>query len=557
MRTRLGLALLSFAGSLPALARSGSPPLLPSALPTVLELAPGVGGPAGKNGGPGNEQPAVVSLVSGGERYVVTVFMSSAVEGGDRPWQCKCSSVRLRADAPPEVVADQIQLTQLKGNRPCNHPAAAADGDHIVWLFGSNHPNANNVATLAGVLDARCGEVVAPARVSENAGNNEGAPDVVANGGGDFTAGYLSTGNNKDRTYALGLHFDPQARTLDKTYLQPVVAPANIGRPAIVALSPTRSLVCAAKGNQRPPEIGVECALVDAHTGRSLWKQLVAPSQPAADKTQPGVYMNQPQLARMDDDRVALQVIESSGQGKNKNKKGVSKAHLYVLSPDDAGPHVLGERAGIGSYQAHATVCAGHFGQGSAAAPAVGVFEAPITGGGLPLLTLARFDRVTVAEDPATTMMPRVMASRVLGGERADSGYLSNLYGRNPKNQGREFLRCIGDVPNPGFGVGGGFRPDVRSFFVAPYTGRKDGEPKNALFLSLLAGQVDPAAAGGRAAAMSVGKPARVAAGAVRASGPADLEGGCAVMPGRARGKLGGLLLAAAIAIASVRRRRR
>jgi hypothetical protein len=35
-----------------------------------------------------------------------------------------------------------------------------------------------------------------------------------------------------------------------------------------------------------------------------------------------------------------------------------------------------------------------------------------------------------------------------------------------------------------------GFRPDVKSFFALPYTGMKPGQPKNALFLSLLPGEV-------------------------------------------------------------------
>lgn len=42
---------------------------------------------------------------------------------------------------------------------------------------------------------------------------------------------------------------------------------------------------------------------------------------------------------------------------------------------------------------------------------------------------------------------------------------------------------------------GEGFRPDVKSFFALPYAGRKPGQPKNALFLSLMPGELAPAPA--------------------------------------------------------------
>jgi MYXO-CTERM domain-containing protein len=72
-----------------------------------------------------------------------------------------------------------------------------------------------------------------------------------------------------------------------------------------------------------------------------------------------------------------------------------------------------------------------------------------------------------------------------------DSGWLANRYGENPGRQGRDFLRCIGDVPNPGHGVDKGYMPDVKSFFVTAIPGRIPGDPKNSLFLSFLPAEVD------------------------------------------------------------------
>jgi MYXO-CTERM domain-containing protein len=57
--------------------------------------------------------------------------------------------------------------------------------------------------------------------------------------------------------------------------------------------------------------------------------------------------------------------------------------------------------------------------------------------------------------------------------------------------QGRDFLRCVGDVPNPGYHVDGGYMKDVSSFFVAAVSGRVPGDYKNSLYLSFVPGKAD------------------------------------------------------------------
>ena len=46
-------------------------------------------------------------------------------------------------------------------------------------------------------------------------------------------------------------------------------------------------------------------------------------------------------------------------------------------------------------------------------------------------------------------------------------------------------------MPAGGHGVSGGYLSNVESFFVAPHAGRIPGDPKNALFLSLVPGKTD------------------------------------------------------------------
>jgi hypothetical protein len=191
--------------------------------------------------------------------------------------------------------------------------------------------------------------------------------------------------------------------------------------------------------------------------------------------------MNQPSLALLDGGRVALQVIESDGLGKKKNKKGASKTHLFILAPNDAGSNIIVKKDALGPYQSHAALCSGAYGLDGATR--VGVFDASITGSGLATISFAGFD-----DQKSEIGFDKLKDEWVVGAYNGDSGYIANKYGQNPFMQGRDFLRCIGNVPNPGAGVDGGFMPNVKTFFAVPYTGRKPDEGKNALFLSFVPG---------------------------------------------------------------------
>src|SRR6185503_11273119 len=121
--------------------------------------------------------------------------------------------------------------------------------------------------------------------------------------------------------------------------------------------------------------------------------------------------------------------------------------HLYVLQPTETGPGVKGHYDGglIGSYQTHSSLIAGAYGLDGL--PKLALMEAPITGNGVPLFTFIDYE--TAAEQFKT--MDLAMNQWVLGPTVADSGYMANIYGNNPNDQGRDYMRGIGDVPNLGF----------------------------------------------------------------------------------------------------------
>ena len=454
--------------------------------PVVLRLSDGNNaGPIGANTGPGAEQATVTTLAVNGTQYVVTVWMSSQVSEDDRPYQCKCTSVAMDPLSGPTVVANAVQLTDNDGNRPCNHPKIASNGKDILWAYGTNDPNRNNVQAYVQGLDHMCNTVTDRLRISNNNGN-DGAPDISFSstnieGMSYWVAGYLE---NNERSRVVGLTTTGTGRgmTITETFDNVAVDPANIGRPSLARFSADRTLFCSANGNNRPPELGVRCVLVDSITGEAQWSELIAASDPQAE---PRRYFNQPQVAVGDNGRMFVQVEQSNGAGRdnadNRTGRGSTRTHIYTLLPNDEGPRMQAQIDDIGLHQVHASVCAGGYGPNNALHLAV--FDASITGSGLASAQLATFDVPTRA-------LMKVGRPLSLGAYNGDSGYLANLYGQNPNNQGRDFMRCIGDVPNPGFGVEGGNQPEVSSYFVFAYAGRVGEEEKNSLFVSFLPANV-------------------------------------------------------------------
>jgi MYXO-CTERM domain-containing protein len=435
-----------------------------------------------ENAGPGVEQPTVTHLTKDGKQYIVTIWMSSMVDDENAPGQCKCSSVML-SDTGVELVADKVLLTDNQNtDRPCNHPFAITDGSqYVVWAYGYAENNDDQTQTYVQALDEMCNPMTEPLRISQNNNNNQGAPELAYAGEGYITAGYYD--NNDQRTYyrqlALQTGGGVSLEALNDS--QTVITPSDIGRPSI-AQSGEYSLLCAAKGELRPPEDGVACSYINAKTGEVMWSNMeIAESQPGN-----GIYFNQPSVVELSPGRFALQVIQSTGNGKNTNVKGGSLVHLYVLQPTVDGPGVKGHYDGglIGSYQTHSAIIAGLY--GTDGLPKLALLEAPITGNSVPLLTFIDYE--PTGETFKTLDM--AMNQWVLGKGKADSGLMANLYGNNPNDQGRDYMRGIGNVANPGAGLENGFMPLVKSFFVTPYAGRSTGKNKNGLYLTFIPGHV-------------------------------------------------------------------
>jgi MYXO-CTERM domain-containing protein len=491
----LGVALVTPAAADPQTGAAATPI---SMSPAVVSVSGPNGGNMGRLDGdmrlrgPGFEQTAVIPMSKNGNEYIVLITMQSILSnqqtGDIGPWQCACSSYQLNASAPPTQIANLVRLTNLdNGERLCNHPAGASDGTNILWMYGSD-TNSNRPNTYAAVTNEKCQTVAAAQMVNLPMNSNDGAPAItfngIVNGVSKFTGGYLETGGTLDQVYAMGLSLSANAdgitMTLNRDWIQSIISPSNIGRPTIVADNANRTVFCASEGNNRPPEGGVQCAYLDSMTGNILYKNTMAASDP--NKM---IYMSQPNVAKLADGQFVLQTIASNAMGRNTNLKGTNLTYMYSLTA--AGDALQAQQVGTGmaAYQTHASLCTGAY--GVSGNKAVSVISASATGIGRPMMMMLGIDPTTkaVTYDENNDKWPIAWYG--------DSGHLANWYGRNPMRQGRDFMRCAGDIKNPGHGVQNGFMSNVSTFFAAAVSGRVPGDAKNSLTLSLVPGQVDTA----------------------------------------------------------------
>ncbi|MBX3190123.1 MAG: hypothetical protein KF819_24060 [Labilithrix sp.] len=439
---------------------------------------------------PGFEQSTVVHS----RGHIVIVTMEAVREPGLAPVQGACFSYKLNPVGAPTLVAQKRVSQYTRGERAFNHPHASADENgNILVMYGSESLNneENRPDTYAGILNESCDWLAAPVMVSIRRNANDGAPHTSYLGNGMFLGGYYSDGGDPttgfpapggDYSVAMGLRIvnGGLLPTLERTWITPVVTPTNIGRPTLTAVSNDRGLFCAPKGPQRPSD-HIECALLDTNSGTVLWKSEVARGTREGGKR---VYFNQPTVVKVSENRYALLAIESNGMGKMQNNvKGSNLTHMFMLERNGDAISVAGEITGAAAHQTHASICAG--GYGEQGTPSLAVFSASPTGIGRAAMMMVSYEEASKSfkYDPKADLWPAAWYG--------DSGHLSNWYGRNPMQQGRDYMRCIGDVPNPGYHQPGGYMADVKTFFVGAVHGRVPGEAKNSLFLSLVPGTMD------------------------------------------------------------------
>ncbi len=410
-------------------------------------------------------------------------------------WEGKTAIIQLNAESPPQIMNTQ-QITMFDGDRPFNHPRLASAGDYVVVNFASTieDPNTTNQYVMvldstgnvvpltgttvnggsSGVQDSH-GKTVPVLNVGVNDGDNHGAAEMHyvgkdAQGVDHFIGGFLH--NNND-SYAFGLSVTKTATgyKANEDWLTLYTRPANIGRPTIAVTSANSATACAAKGNNRPPEIGIECVTLDTLTGKIKNKALVAPSQPDQK-----VYMNQPTITNLGNGICGLGVVMSDGQGRNRNGHFLGSNTSMAYTVDCNTLAIKNTQSAVAPFQRHATMTSSVFGnQGQTFMGSLGCSSTGAGGAGLQLIAVDSNGMMSI--DKVNNLMPVMW--------QCDTAWLSYKGLRNPRDQGRDFLHTLGNVVNPGFQDPKGWMPEVSHFAVSLVPSVKDSTSlRNSLYMS-------------------------------------------------------------------------
>lgn len=223
---------------------------------------------------------------------------------------------------------------------------------------------------------------------------------------------------------------------------------------------------CVTAGNTQPPDRGVVCSAYDTESGTALWRQFVA-------KKVDGVYQTQIHVVGMRDEagRPTSRALATWERLTDTHRRGKGSVELAsaALSFTRQGMQILTEP----TTSVAPTVDGTHLGMCDSMVGADGQvsWRGLLVGSSFNGNPSAISVGQTVAWNPAES---RLMPDRKYGLNVAiDNAWLSNIYGQNPNDRGRNFVACVGDVPNPGFGRDSGYQPQVKSFAAVAATSRR------------------------------------------------------------------------------------
>ena len=523
-------------------------------------------GPQDENAGPGFEQAKGDWFVGpNGNPWVAFVVMSSKAipDRNDGPYQCRYYAWELDPAQGPVTRVDGALMTQNRGDRPCNHPDLQyIGGNDMLFCFGTNDDNQNNVQTYAQIIDATTGAPRSGRTQLTDGDGNDGAGTCQVMKTGEtletlqapvaypkrFMLCHNDNGNNADCVVA-DAQQDGSVAVVSQ--IDDVIDPANIPRPHMVQITTDgKFAVTAAKGDQRPPEDGAFMRVVNVANPTSGDDGRLTEQMPLMESREAeNFYANSPELHAPGPMPGTFWAMNISSVSNGRDEKGTSMYYAHVVRFNAAMQlEVVSSLPGAGHYQAHGAMCSSSHGPDGVQAGII--VESSITNSGPAVVTPMYYGSgeaaQKVVEGPTKVGTPWT----------GDSGELANLYGNNPNTQGRDFVECIGSVPNPGFGQDGGFQTEAKTFLVVPSYGKMtETDYKNSFFVSFIPAHTpdqelppddpglppDPGGGGGGGGEMPP------------SGGGGNVSPGCAAAGG---GGIGGVLLVLG-ALAGARRRRR
>lgn len=422
--------------------------------------------------------------------------------------QALCTTYKLDAMLGP-VKAQQAYVTDNDGNRRRNSHRITVtpifNGTAALIEYG--YAPGNQTQVYQKVIGADCSVISEQKKILAKTNDNCAARDynnnvVLADSPTETrVAGAAEcNGNGLDDSYAYGTIIKKDAAgaiTIDKYFEITTENEIERHRPSISATStPDRMLLCGAVGDTQPPNRGARCMLIDTATNtpddqRILWRTYL-------QKKQGDIYAVEPLVAPVTDaagkvtDTFYVMWIEADLTDRNGKEKGKTRAKASVIRVSDAGMDVLVPPTYSVTTQAdaaHPGLCSTSWGTSGASRGVV--LQGSIVGStsGVGRASIIAYD------DVARTLK---VEEEFVYADSADAAWASKFNGQNPNNQGRNYLNCLGSVPNPGYGVTGGFMADTQEILFIPSEGRylrADGsvEDKLGLRLNVVPAWVPPA----------------------------------------------------------------
>lgn len=239
-------------------------------------------------------------------------------------------------------------------------------------------------------------------------------------------------------------------------------------------LDATTFLTIGTEGDTQPPQDGISATIYDGDTLAMHSSTTIA----AAEQTSLGTYYStMSHAAQLAPDTFLVSYQQRNGRQRREGKGGAMLV-MGVLKANaiEGATWLVPPKAGlIPSFGAtHHGSCTTNYGDVTAVQPAAFLISASPNGGTAAEGTFVTYEAGAIKVGSTINLNTNI-----------DSGLLSNYYGENPGNQGKNSIYCA-TIENPGYHVKGAYRPDVKEFVVVPATSRvSDLEGKLAEKLAL------------------------------------------------------------------------
>lgn len=370
------------------------------------------------------------------------------------------------------------ELTGGNRNRDGMKPGVAClDPEAGMFVVDANYAPDNLARTYAAVFQVSRGDTndLVPVQLSpatmvlENADDNcsdRDYQDMIPRAtGAGYRVNLTGSCNGNGTDVAWVTYFDVACTGGQCTVAAGPKAQVSQGqieryRPQTFQLGPDLFMAIGTEGDSQPPREGISATLFQGDSLALVSSTKIATTMQNAQGT---FYSTMSHAAQVAPDTFIVSYQMRNGQ-QRRGGKGGTTFMLGVLQADatNGARWLVEPKEGLieGFAATHHGSCTARVGEVSAPKLAAFLFNASLTGG-----TPASGMFVAFANGALEIGSPINLNTQI------DTGLLSNYYGENPGRQGKNSLYCA-TIENPGYGVAGGYRPDVKEFVLVPATSR-------------------------------------------------------------------------------------